>query len=226
MFGDIENLHHAYLVEGSIESSLESVLAFLEKELNFPLQNNPDFWQGEFDTFGINDGRRINELQSKKTFGSGKQIFIIKTNFITREAQNSLLKMFEEPTVDTHFFILMNSDEVLLPTLKSRLMIVKGGAFGTPQKEFVGEFLGANVGERLKMIRKFFGDAKKKKPADKAGAIEFLNELEKQLREKIGDKKITKKEKFVFDEIIRCRSYLNDRSPSVKMLLEYVTSII
>ncbi len=244
MFGNKENLHHAYLIEGSFEDSLGGVLEYLENELNFSLKNNPDFYRGEFDTFGIDDGRMINELQSKKTlsekdpksFGSGKQIFIIKTNFITREAQNSLLKMFEEPTVDTHFFILMNSGEVLLPTLRSRLMIIKSEVSSSLQEKFVQEYLKANIGERMEMIKVFFGDpksskmngqgTKKKIKADKSGAIEFLNELEKQLREKIDIKKATKEQFFVFEEIIKCRGYLNDRSPSVKMLLEYITSII
>ena len=237
MVGDKNNLHHAYLVEGDTESSLAEILSFLEKELNFSLNNNPDFWQGDFDTFGINDGRKINDLQSKKSLIGEKQIFIIKTNFITREAQNSLLKMFEEPTANTHFFILMNSAEVLLPTLKSRLMLITNNR---PSEgllcEFVGEFLGLNIAGRMEMIKKFFGDpkspkangqaTKKKIPADKAGAIEFLNELEKQLREQIDIKNATKKELLVFEEIIKCRSYLNDRSPSVKMLLEFIVPII
>ncbi|MBU1558075.1 hypothetical protein KKC45_03875, partial [Patescibacteria group bacterium] len=158
--------------------------------------------------------------------GSGKQIFIIKTNFITREAQNSLLKMFEEPTADTHFFIIMNSSEVLLPTLKSRLMMIKHESSNNSRVDFVEEFLKVNIAKKLEMIKVFFGDTKKKIPADKSGAIVFLNELEKQLREKTDLKKAHKENVIVFDEIIRCRSYLNDRSPSVKMLLEYITSIV
>lgn len=234
MFGNKENLHHAYLIEGDRESIFSLVSDYLEKELKFSLKNNPDFWNGDFETFGIDDGRKINELQNKKAFsekdydfiGSGKQIFIIKTNFITREAQNSLLKMFEEPTADTHFFIIMNSSEVLLPTLKSRLMMIKHESSNNSRVDFVEEFLKVNIAKKLEMIKVFFGDTKKKIPADKSGAIVFLNELEKQLREKTDLKKAHKENVIVFDEIIRCRSYLNDRSPSVKMLLEYITSIV
>jgi hypothetical protein len=226
MFGNRENLHHAYLIEGERETVFLKVLDYLEKELGFSLNNNPDFWHNEFDTFGIEEGRRINDLQSKKSFLSGKKIFVIKTNFITREAQNSLLKMFEEPTSNTHFFIIMPSGEVLLPTLKSRLMILKSGESDSPQSDFVDGFLKSNLSERLEMIKVFFGDSKKKIPADKNGAINFLNQLEYVLKKKSDMTKINKKDVFVFNEIIKSRNFLNDRSPSVKMLLEHIAIII
>ena len=55
----------------------------------------------------------------------GKKIFIIETGFFTREAQNSLLKVFEEePTEGTHFFVFTPSAETLLPTLRSRMVIL------------------------------------------------------------------------------------------------------
>ncbi len=221
-----DNLHHAYLIEGNRENIFSEILRFLDEELNFSINNNPDFWHGDFDTFGIDDGRNINDLQNKKSFTGEKQIFIIKTNFITREAQNSLLKMFEEPTSNTHFFLVMSSGEVLLPTLKSRLMILKMWAPDTHQNNKAEEFLKISVGEKLKFVSKFFGDTKKKIPADKGGAIEFLNQLEKVLYEKSDIKNLNKKEVFVFEEIIKCRSYLNDRSPSVKNLLEHIVLII
>lgn len=220
-----DNLHHAYLIEGDREIVFNEVLNFLEKELGFSIQNNSDFWQGDFDTFGIDDGRKINELQSKKSFSGGKQIFVIKTNFLTREAQNSLLKMFEEPTENTHFFLIMSSGEVLLPTLKSRLMILKKWAPDTQQSGFAGEFLKMNIGERMEFIKQFFADTKKDKKADRGGAIEFLNNLEKVLREKLDMKKVGKEDIFIFEEISKCRNYLNDRSPSVKMLLEHISTI-
>lgn len=244
-----ENLHHAYLIEGDREDVFNQLISFFEDILNFSVSNNPDFWSGEYDTFGIDDGRNINDLQNKKSFsetnskllGMGKKIFVIKTNFITREAQNSLLKMFEEPTENTHFFLVMNSGEVLLPTLKSRLMIIKSENSNISQDEKIKEFLKMSVGERLNFVQKFFdparqspdgssrtegGDSKKKIPADKIGAIEFLNNLEKVLHDKIDISKATEKDTFVFDEIIKGRSYLNDRSPLVKNILEHIALIV
>lgn len=221
-----ENLHHAYLIEGNRGEIFSEILIFLKDEINFSVANNPDFWIGEYDTFGIDEGRKINDLQNKKSFSGSKQIFVIQTNFITREAQNSLLKMFEEPASSTHFFLIMNSGEALLPTLKSRLMKINYSNPVTVKNDLVESFLKAGVGERLKIVSQFFGDTKKKIPADKSGAIAFLNNLEKSLREKTDILKAGEKEVFVFEQIIKCRSYLNDRSPSVKNLLEHISLII
>ncbi len=231
------NLHHAYLIEGDYKEIFPQIIRFLENDLNFITKSNPDFWYGKFETFGIGDGRKINELQSRKAFSekefdkkeTNKKIFVIKTDFITREAQNSLLKMFEEPTPNTHFFIIMNSSEFLLPTLKSRLMLVKPysqNSSGEEIKKFTADFVEASLSERLKMVKKFFGSLTPKILADKIGAISFLNELEKQLRKQKNIKNIKEKDLIIFEEIIKCRSYLNDRSPSVKMLLEHISVIV
>ena len=95
-------LHHAYLLEGIAESILKELHEFLEEGLSFHIKGNPDFWHGAFDTFGIDDGRALKEMQSRRPVGERK-IFIVQANFFTREAQNALLKVFEEPTPNTHF---------------------------------------------------------------------------------------------------------------------------
>ena len=120
MFKLDKNLHHAYCFEGDVDYITDLLLNFLEKD--FKIKGNPDFWMGEYDRFGINDGRKINDFQLRK---ADKKIIVIKTNFITREAQNSLLKMFEEPTANTHFFIIVPSKEILLPTLQSKSLLIQ-----------------------------------------------------------------------------------------------------
>ncbi len=231
-----ENLHHAYLLEGEKELVFQYLLNFLEKELNFQISANPDFYIESFDTFGINDGRLIKDFQSKKSITEGKQIIIIQTNFITNEAQNSLLKMFEEPSKNTHIFLIIPSSENLLTTLKSRLTIIKSLDLTDPSKNNslgsarskleVGEFLQANITKRFELIKVFL-PKKKDEKADKAGAILFLNSLEKILYEKFKSSCLENIDfENIFYEINQCRSYLNDRSPSVKMILEHLSQII
>ncbi len=41
----------------------------------------------------------------------------------TREAQNALLKILEEPPATTVFFVLLPDDSILLPTVRSRVLI-------------------------------------------------------------------------------------------------------
>ncbi len=240
-----KNLHHAYLLEGEKENTFQALLDFLDKDLNFSTVANPDFWLGDFDSLGIDDSREIKSFQSRKAFVGERKVLVIKTNFITHEAQNSLLKVFEEPTADSHLFLIIPSAESLLPTLKSRLTIVKTVGIVSPSQKcgdsiptfLVGEFLEGNVAKRLEFVKVFL-PKKKDEKADKAGAISFLNELEKELYQKF---KKESKAKFTcrggrlplppdlentFSEIRKCRSYLSDRAPSVKMILEHLSQII
>jgi len=224
-----DELHHAYLLEGAKENILEELHEFLESELKFHTKANPDFWSGEFDTFGIDDGRSIKHAQSRVAVGDRK-IFVIATNFFTREAQNSLLKIFEEPTENTHFFIITPNAESLLPTLRSRLLIISKPNSNNPRQglgEIQGlalerevEFLGVGKAKRLEMIKDII------ESKDKQRAIDFLNNLESALYSQLGPSRSKLGEySFVFEEIIKARSYLNDRAPSIKMLLEHIALI-
>ena len=49
--------------------------------------------------------RALKDAQTRGAFGGSRKIFIIGANSFTREAQNALLKTFEEPTAGTHFFL-------------------------------------------------------------------------------------------------------------------------
>jgi len=210
MFKNLDS-HHAYLLEGAKEIIVPELFLFLEKEWNFVVKANPDFWHGNFDTFGIDESRVIREMQTRHSFSGDKKIFVITTNFFTREAQNSLLKVLEEPTSDTHFFLITQNTQSLLPTLKSRLHVVSTGLQGHPGE---GEkFLGANMPDRLKLIKEIIEDK------DKNNAIRFLDDLEVSLYNMKADAS-------VFEEIQKCRSYLNDRSPSVKMILEHIAMVV
>ncbi len=142
------NIHHAYFLVGEPSVVVPHVREFLEKTVNIQLAGNPDVWHGRFDVFTIDDARQLSDSQERKSFQTNTQankknsersikdgknkeentqesrkIFIIETNSITESAQNSLLKVFEEPTVGTHFFIISPQD-TLLPTLRSRMQVV------------------------------------------------------------------------------------------------------
>ncbi len=224
----LKNLHHAYLLEGEKETIFQELLDFLSTKLNFSVSTNPDFWVGDFDSLGIDDSRAIKSFQSNKSFAEGnKKILVVKTNFITHEAQNSLLKVFEEPTEDTHLFLIMPSSESLLPTLKSRLMIISclnsQSLNEKTHKLSAVDFLKASITKRLELIKVFLPKSKDDK-ISKFEVINFLNELEQTLYE---DKKtLNSNMKNIFSEIRQCRSYLNDQSPSVKMILEHLSQII
>jgi len=214
-----KNLHHAYCIIGEAEATLSELQKFLEKDLNFAVQGNPDFWYGEYDTMDIEDGRAIKELHYNQPTRNDKKIFVLQANFITEKAQNAMLKLFEEPIGGTHFFIIMPSTNCLIATLKSRLIIVEHKSNESAQKIKTKEFLKSSIGERMEMIKGLSEDIKDEKES-KIEVVNFFNGLEKELSKNIDlkDKTLVK----ALEDIGKMRLYAGEQSPSLKMLMEYL----
>lgn len=231
----MEKFHHAYCLEGRREDILKNLREFLEEVLKFSIKGNPDFYSGNFDTLGIDEGRSINEMQSGRAVSFPRRIFIIAANFITREAQNSLLKMFEEPAGEAVFFLIIPSASILLPTLRSRMMIVnlnRGMESGGAEKSeksanffAAKKFIKSEVAERLVMVKKIT-DKIADEEISRSVVTDFLNNVEKEILNESGTGNLKRKNLFIFEEIDKCKNYAGDRSPSVKMLLEHIAIII
>jgi len=102
--------HHAFLVEGRREETLAALRSFVAEEFGIEVAGNPDFLEMEFVSFGVDDGRALKEIQSRRSSAeNAKKIFVVSANSFTEQAQNALLKIFEEPTKDTIFFVLTPS---------------------------------------------------------------------------------------------------------------------
>lgn len=211
--------HHAYFIH-SFKDAIPRLKDFLKKEFYIEHSQNPDFSHEKFETLGIEDSRRIKESHLAKSFVAGsKRIFIIETTNITHEAQNSFLKMFEEPHEDIHFFLIMPSVQTLLPTLRSRLSVVPDdgdNGFADELLNKAKEFLTLSKKDKVA----FMDDLAKSisdEDLNKSDAQEFLAALELIIYKKEGIKN-----NGGLKAILKARDYLNDRSPSIKQLLEYV----
>lgn len=204
-----KSLHHAYFLIGEKDSVFNEIKDFLEKSLGIETSSNPDFWVGDFDNLSIDEARMIAESSERKDFSGKKKIFIIKTDFIGEEAQNSLLKVFEEPTEGTHFFIISPQD-TLLPTLRSRMQVLISN---TDDSKSLG-ILKKTYKERLEMV-KDITSAISDEEGTKQDAVEFLNRVESELHQKGVEK--------YYSELLLCsftRRCLHDRGAPVKMILE------
>ncbi len=218
--------HHAYLVEGDGAKLLSEIIPVLEQLFNIVAKGNPDFFRGRFETLGIDEARNLKELQEKKSFASdGRKIFVIEADAITAQAQNSLLKMFEEPTPNSHFFLIGNCVKNLIPTLASRLSKIRveerppaAAAGGLAQ-----EFLSFTTAKRLAFVKKLSDDIKDEKKT-KAETLALIHQIEDILYQK--SKKGGGLPPKILEDIELCREYMSDRSASVKMLLEYIALIV
>ncbi len=205
----LTDLHHAYFVIGDPDEALQHLLFFFENELKLNIRSNPDFLHTKFETLTIDDARDIIKNQESKDFSKGHKIFIIQTNFITQETQNALLKVFEEPTVGTHFFILSPQD-MLLPTLRSRMQVVNANNVVKPSESF----LDLSLAERLIRVKGIV-ESISDEESSKQDAIAFLNQIEGEIYKKGPEK--ARKELTVCE---MARASLYDRGAPIKIILE------
>ncbi len=160
---DKENLHHAYLIVGS-KTEGENYFAVLLNELGLREAGNPDFHGYRMDSFDIESAREVRDKAREKPFGE-KKIFLISAERFTHQAQNALLKTFEEPSGNVHFFILLNAPDLLLLTLLSRMQIIRpqqGNHSALPASVLSRDphnrnFLAADLKSRLNFAQKFEG---------------------------------------------------------------------
>lgn len=214
-------LHHAYLIEGEREAAFSLLCDFLDDELGFPVKANPDLWRKECDTFGIDDARDLKEWQSRKSVAHERKISIVIAHSFTMEAQNALLKVFEEPAEGTHFFVIADNADIFLPTLRSRLSIVslRGCAPSLGEyRDFAEHFLKKGKAERIASLQKIIEEK------DKHSALSFLSALEVVLHERL--KSSNSKQATSVREILRCKRFLYGRAPSVKIILEHLALTI
>lgn len=218
-----KNLHHAYCIVGDAKEILNELETFFKKELKFQTAGNPDFWQGVYDVMKMKDAKTVIELHQNKPIAGDKKIFIISANFITEDAQNRMLKLFEEPRGDTHFFLVIPSANGIIETLKSRMNIVKHEGKSASMID-AKKFIKMPVGERTEEIKKLMASIADEEQS-KIEVGKFINALEVELNENLRGKK-TKENLEVFERIEKVRQYASDQSPSLKMLLEYIAMII
>ena len=124
--------HHAYYIVGNHLTAKEIVVTLAHLH-NIEARGNPDFHESKHETFTIDDARNLKgTAETRPVYEGSKKIFVLTLNGITVEAQNALLKLLEEPAEYAHFFLIIPSAHLLLPTVKSRLCFIDTGfAAGT-----------------------------------------------------------------------------------------------
>jgi len=200
-------LHHAYLLLGDTVGALDR-LALTLRDINFVREGNPDYFSYDFEVFGIDDARRITELAERSPFGERK-VFFISSSRITREAQNALLKILEEPVSNTHFFLSVREEEMIIPTLISRMEIIRVLKSHEGDQKEAKKFINHSLRERLDFAQKF-SDGEINLP-------EFLDDLLLELR--------SKSEKAKVEKVFEISKYAGETS-SPRLILEYCALIV
>lgn len=159
--------------------------------------------------FGIDDARALSERAHIRAI-TGERNFLVHFGTITSEAQNALLKLFEEPPENTVFHVVVRHEEILLPTLRSRLLHT-GGAPAPSSIEGVG-FASLSYAERLAEI------AARAKKKDMVWFESVAAEAE-QVAATLTDSTLRRQ---MLTSVLLVRKYLGARGASTKMLLEEI----
>ncbi|MBP9759747.1 MAG: hypothetical protein KBD24_00070 [Candidatus Pacebacteria bacterium] len=209
-------IHHAIVYEGDRATALVRARAYVEEEIGIPYEANADVSVYVGEQYTIDEARELKTRAYQTPLGSA-QVFVLAVRHLTHQAQNALLKLFEEPAHNTHFVLIVPSVEVLLPTVRSR-MAYGGRVVGElVERDFAQKFLVASVPERLKMVQPLYTGVKDPdKQAVRTRARHIVDALEAILHEDVRANAVALK------EIAFIRQYLGDTSSSLKMLLEHV----
>lgn len=215
----MEKENHGYLILGDKDKAFiwaeEKTVSILNISLE-ELTSYLDFSKEVYDSFGIDESRRLKERAFMRPFSGDHKVFIISFHSITLEAQNALLKLFEEPPLGTHFFIITQNSNNILPTLLSRLVrvVLEEKTFSSEETDNVENFLSSSPAKRLFFINKII----EKKAKDELG--DFLNNLEEVAVKKIGKKD----QVFIkaIENIQKSRKYIGLRGSSPKLVFEYL----
>ncbi len=222
---DKNNLHHAYLIESEHEEALGEVLKFLTS-IGVDISKNPDFYKIAVDTFKVDDARSFKALSSERGAGNNKKIFIISANNFLLEAQNTLLKIFEEPIADTHFFIIVPDIDTLLPTLVSRFYLIKNKN-KTPDLDTAQKFIKMSLRERLDFTKELLTEEEEEDVislnSTRTKALKFINSVEVALHG-VAQNNLTNFTNLQgsFKQIFKVRQFLRQPGSSAKSLLESV----
>jgi len=200
-------MHHANLLIGSKEWAL---LQIPESERI----EGPDILITHYDRMSIANVRTLIHEANLRPIVREYRTFVLVCDSLLHEAQNALLKLFEEPNAHTVFYLIIPREDMLLPTLRSRLNLlgkedVHFSRRTLEKSENLFEvFLGLGYSNRLKFIGEKLTDE------DSAWLTEFLYGLELHAQK-------SRNENLIRDTLI-LSSYIHTAGSSKKMLLEHI----
>lgn len=166
--------------------------------------------------FTIDEARELSKSAGTKPFEGEHKVFVIVAQEIAIEAQNALLKLFEEPGEHTLFYVVVLKTTFLLPTLRSRLHHEEVGD-NTPveqKNDSFTSFLSSPLKDRLAVI------AEKTKIKDHVWIEDILRGSEDFTTKSRQNKELLLK------DIIEVRSWIPNKGSSAKMLLEHIALLL
>ncbi len=217
--------HHAYVLESEVEAGVAQAHALVARELELEAKGNPDVITLRYGLLSVEDARHIITLVGQAPVAGAHKVLVIAAERMYHEAQNALLKVFEEPPLGTYLFLILPTLGGLLPTLRSRVHILPGVARRSSTQEIpeiATQFMKAAKEKRSALIKKLSsGKDEEERRAYREEAIALVNGLERALRAQGLER-----HEDTLREISTLRPYLYDRSAPVKQILEHLSLVV
>jgi hypothetical protein len=140
-----------------------------------------------------------------------------------------LLKTFEEPPAGTYLVLVLPSEGIVLPTLRSRLLPLPGTSGKRALPEIAAEFIEAGKEEREKLVAKLLERAKSDKEEEKVAARADARTLAEGLMTAAyaAHKKAPTPALGAFlADLDRFMPILNDRSAPLKPMFEHLLIVV
>ncbi|MEK7602348.1 MAG: hypothetical protein AAB472_02590 [Patescibacteria group bacterium] len=217
--------HHAYYLTGDREEAIETARAYGAGELNLSGENNADLIVERYGLLSVDDARRIIRLALQAPLVGEQKLLVICVERFFHEAQNALLKIFEEPPESTTLILVIPSEGDLLPTLRSRLLRLseRGASELSPE---VATFIKASASEREKLITKLLdrikSDKEEEKQAARGEALRLVEGCMTQVHGKFATARNASETRAFLSDMNRFLPILHERSAPYKLIFEHL----
>lgn len=224
-------MHHAFIIEGDTAQTRPAIFDFLKKEFGMDMGHN-DLILLDRGDFGIDNVQEIVDVNSRKPTVGMYKVIVVVLHTISHQAQNAILKTLEEPRPGTFIFILTNTSAIFLPTILSRVQVVRafsaianGGTYksttnnGALSPEL---FIKNSPTKRLAQVKEIL-DLKADEEIGDAAIFSFIQEVEKLVYSSSNGANTSSTSHTSIAKIFtKVEDYMRDTSSSKKLLLEYI----
>jgi DNA polymerase III delta prime subunit len=177
--------------------------------------------------FYIEDARSLRDAQIM--VADGRRVIVVAFDRMIDAAQHALLKTIEEPTEGTHFFFVGRNRDLLLPTVLSRLMVLRPEDRSDTARddEMARDYLALDLYGRTELLKDIIAAARgeddesdDERAAARRQLMQFLDSAERVISDSLhkGNKQSAEAGAIV----IEAKHDLADASPSIKMIFEHL----
>lgn len=218
---------HAYYTIGSLEAGEEASRNFIESALFSSKTKDGEVVVLRHGLLSVEDARRVIDIALRAPSQGNTKALIITADRFFHEAQNALLKIFEEPPSGTYLFLCIPNEGVLLPTLRSRMVplpieVQETVSFG---EVFVSGTKAKREGIVALMLSKAKSDREDEKQQARSDArtlVEYLIRKGYALYEREGGNEL----RAYLEDLETFLPILHERSAPLKQIFEHILIVL